>query len=197
MNTLLKSAGGITQVSADSRLLSNRLIFLEGKIDAGSAGEFVRQILILNQESTEKAIRVLVNSAGGEISSGLMIYDAIQGSRAPVELYCIGHAYSMAAVIVACGSHGRYILPHGEMMIHEPMHGQQVAGNSSSIRSISEGLLEMKGRINRLLAKHTKRSEEEIEKATAYDHFFSPEESVEFGLCDEIVGFEKILEPIL
>lgn len=83
MNTLLKSAGGITQVSADSRLLSNRLIFLEGKIDAGSAGEFVRQILILNQESTEKAIRVLVNSAGGEISSGLMIYDAIQGSRAP------------------------------------------------------------------------------------------------------------------
>ena len=127
----------------------------------------------------------------------LMIYDAIQGSRAPVELYCIGHAYSMAAVIVACGSHGRYILPHGEMMIHEPMLGQQVAGNSSSIRSISEGLLEMKGRINRLLAKHTKRSEEEIEKATAYDHFFSPEESVEFGLCDEIVGFEKILEPIL
>lgn len=126
-----------------------------------------------------------------------MIYDAIQGSRAPVELYCIGHAYSMAAVIVACGSHGRYILPHGEMMIHEPMLGQQVAGNSSSIRSISEGLLEMKGRINRLLAKHTKRSEEEIEKATAYDHFFSPEESVEFGLCDEIVGFEKILEPIL
>ena len=191
MNTLLKSAGGITQVSADSRLLSNRLIFLEGKIDAGSAGEFVRQILILNQESTEKAIRVLVNSAGGEISSGLMIYDAIQGSRAPVELYCIGHAYSMAAVIVACGSHGRYILPHGEMMIHEPMLGQQVAGNSSSIRSISEGLLEMKGRINRLLAKHTKRSEEEIEKATAYD------QSVEFGLCDEIVGFEKILEPIL
>lgn len=83
------------------------------------------------------------------------------------------------------------------MMIHEPMLGQQVAGNSSSIRSISEGLLEMKGRINRLLAKHTKRSEEEIEKATAYDHFFSPEESVEFGLCDEIVGFEKILEPIL
>ena len=88
MNTLLKSAGGITQVSADSRLLSNRLIFLEGKIDAGSAGEFVRQILILNQESTEKAIRVLVNSAGGEISSGLMIYDA---GRALLHRTCVQH----------------------------------------------------------------------------------------------------------
>lgn len=97
MNTLLKSAGGITQVSADSRLLSNRLIFLEGKIDAGSAGEFVRQILILNQESTEKAIRVLVNSAGGEISSGLMIYDGDPGSRAPVELYWHRTCVHMAA----------------------------------------------------------------------------------------------------
>ena len=86
MNTLLKSAGGITQVSADSRLLSNRLIFLEGKIDAGSAGEFVRQILILNQESTEKAIRVLVNSAGGRdrcVRIAWKIYPAAWGDDDP------------------------------------------------------------------------------------------------------------------
>lgn len=194
MNTLMKSAGGITQVSADSRLLSKRIVFLEGMINAESAGEFVRQILILNQESADKPIRVLINSVGGEIGAGLMIYDAIQGSRAPVETYCVGHAYSMAAVIMACSRHGRYILPHGEMMLHEPMLGERVGGNSTSIRSISEGLLEMKGRINRILAKHTGRSEEEIEQATRYDHFFSAKESVAFGLCDAVSGFDKLLE---
>lgn len=194
MNTLMKSAGGITQVSADSRLLSKRIVFLEGMINADSAGEFVRQILILNQESADKPIRVLINSAGGEIGAGLMIYDAIQGSRAPVETYCVGHAYSMAAVIMACSGHGRYILPHGEMMLHEPMLGERVGGNSTSIRTISEGLLEMKSRINRILSKHTGRSAEEIEQATRYDHFFSAKESVEFGLCDAVSGFGKLLE---
>lgn len=194
MNTLMKSAGGITQVSADSRLLAKRIMFLEGVIDADSAGEFVRQLLILNHESTDKPIRVLINSLGGEISSGLMIYDAIQGSRAPVETYCVGHAYSMAAVIAACSSHGRYILPHGELMIHEPMLGERVGGNSTSIHSISESLLEMKDRMNQILAKHTGRSVEEMEKATRYDHFFTAAESVDFGLCDAIVGFDKLLE---
>lgn len=194
MNTLIKSAGGITQVSADSRLLMKRIIFLEGTIEAALAGEFVRQILILNQESTEKPIRVLINSMGGEINAGMMIYDAIQGSKAPVETYCVGCAYSMAAVIMACGSHGRFILPHGELMLHEPMLGERVGGNSTSIRTISDGLLKMKSRMNQILAKHTGKSEEEIEQATRYDHFFNAEESAAFGLCDAIVGFDKLLE---
>ena len=90
MNTLMKSAGGITQVSADSRLLAKRIMFLEGMIDANRAGEFARQILVLNQESMDKPIRVLINSMGGEISAGMMIYDVIQGSKAPVETYCVG-----------------------------------------------------------------------------------------------------------
>ncbi len=194
MTTLMKSSNGITQVSADARLLAGRLIFLEGKIDGERAGEFVRQLLILNQDDEEKAIRVLINSGGGEVSAGLMIYDAIQGSKAPVETYCIGHAYSMAAVLAACGGHGRYILPHGEMMIHEPILGERIGGNTSSIRAVSEGLLEMKNKLNQILALHTKKSEEEIEQAVSYDHFFSAKEAVDFGLCDKVVGFEKILE---
>ena len=194
MTTLLKSSNGITQVSADARLLAERMIFLEGKIDEERAGEFVRQILILNQENEEKAIRVLINSGGGEVSAGLMIYDAIQGSKAPVETYCIGHAYSMAAVLTACGGHGRYILPHGEMMIHEPILGERIGGNTSSIRAVSEGLLEMKNKLNQILALHTKKSEKENEAAVSYDHFFSAEEAVAFGLCDKVVGFENILE---
>lgn len=194
MNTLIKNASGITQVTAESRLLSKRIVFLEGTIDAACAGTFVRQILILNQESKEKTIRVLVNSLGGEINSGLLIYDVIQGSKAPIELYCMGYAYSMAAVLMASGTHGRYILPHGEMMLHEPLLGERVSGNTSSIRQLSEGLLEMKRRINQILAKHIKRTEEELETATSYDHFFNAKECVEFGLCDAVAGFEKVLE---
>lgn len=150
MTTLMKSSNGIAQVSADARLLAERMIFLEGKIDGERAGEFVRQILILNQENEEKAIRVLINSGGGEVSAGLMIY--------------------------------------------EPILGERFGGNTSSIRAVSEGLLEMKNKLNKILALHTKKSEKEIEAAVSYDHFFSAEEAVAFGLCDKVVGFENILE---
>jgi ATP-dependent Clp protease protease subunit len=86
------------------------------------------------------------------------------------------------------------MLPHSELMLHEPLLGNRVGGNSSSIKSISESLLETKRKINRTLAKHTGKSEEEVEKATSYDHYYSPEESMDFGLCDKIVDFNVIME---
>ncbi|MCD8133034.1 MAG: ATP-dependent Clp protease proteolytic subunit [Clostridiales bacterium] len=182
------------QVSGDSKLLSRRKVFIEGEIDNTTACEFVKKIMILTQEDPEKEIDVLINSPGGEINSGMLIYDVIQASRAPIRTFCIGKAYSMAALLFSSGNHGRYMLPHGELMLHEPLLGNLVGGNSSSIRSISESLLETRRRINQILAKHTGKSEKEIEKATEYDHFFSPEESVDFGLCDEIVDFSRITE---
>jgi len=100
----------------------------------------------------------------------------------------------MAAVLFASGNHGRYILPHGELMVHEPLLGNRVGGNSSSIKSISDSLLETKKKMNRILARHTGKSEEEVERAAGFDHYFSPEESVAFGLCDKIVGFDMIME---
>ena len=122
------------------------------------------------------------------------MYDVIQASKAPIRMFCIGRAYSMGAVLFACGNHGRYMLPHGELMLHEPLLGNRVGGNSSSIKSISESLLETKRKMNQILAKHTGKSEKEVEKATSYDHYYSPEESIEFGLCDKIVDFNMILE---
>ena len=86
------------------------------------------------------------------------------------------------------------MLPNSELMLHEPLLGNRVGGNASSIRSISDSLLETRKKMNGILAKHTGKSEEEIEKATGYDHYFSPEESVDFGLCDKIVGFDMIME---
>ena len=194
MNVLIKSSNGITQVSADSRLLAQRKVFIEGEIDSEAACEFIKKILILNAEDSNKPIDVLINSPGGEINSGMVMYDVIQASKAPIRMFCIGRAYSMGAVLFACGNHGRYMLPHGELMLHEPLLGNRVGGNSSSIKSISESLLETKRKMNQILAKHTGKSEKEVEKATSYDHYYSPEESIEFGLCDKIVDFNMILE---
>ena len=194
MNVLIKSSNGISQVSADSKLLMQRKVFIEGEITPESACEFIKKIMILNEEDSNKPIDVLINSPGGEINSGLMMYDVIQTSKAPIRMFCIGRAYSMGAVLFACGKHGRYMLPNSELMLHEPLLGNRVGGNSSSIKSISESLLETKKKMNQILSKHTGKSEEEVEKATSYDHYYSPEESKEFGLCDQIVCFNMIME---
>lgn len=193
MHVQVKSSNGITLVPLDSRLMAERKVFIEGEINADKACEFVKQIILLNAEDPQQPIDVLINSPGGEINSGMLMYDVIQASKAPIRMYCIGKAYSMGAVLFACGNHGRYMLPNGELMIHEPLLGSRVGGNSSSIKSISDSLLETKRKMNRILAKHTGKSEEEVEEATGFDHYFSPEESIAFGLCDQIVGFDKIM----
>lgn len=194
MNVLVKSSNGITQVSADSKLLSQRKVFIEGEIDAEAACDFIKKIMLLTAENPAKEIDVLINSPGGEINSGLAIYDVIQSSKTPIRIFCIGRAYSMAAVLFASGNHGRYMLPHSELMLHEPLLGNHVRGNSSSIKSISDSLISTKIKLNQILSKHTGKSEEEVEKASSFDHYFDPEESIEFGLCDQIVDFSKIME---
>ena len=194
MNIKVKSSNGITLVPAETQLFSDRKIFLEGEIDSGMACEFAKKVMLLNQEDSSSPIDVLINSPGGEINAGLLMYDVLQSRRAPIRLFCVGKAYSMAAVLFACGSHGRYMLPHAELMLHEPLLGSQVRGNSSSIKSISDSLLETKRKLNGLLAKHIGKTVEEVEEATGYDHYFSAEESMGFGLCDGIVGFDKIME---
>lgn len=196
MDIQVKSSNGITLVPIESQLMSNRKIFIEGEIDTNSACEFIKKVMYLNHESAQKPIDVLINTHGGEINSGLLIYDVIQSSCAPIRMFCIGKAYSMGAVLFACGNHGRYMLPHAELMIHEPLLGNRVGGNSSSIKSISDSLLETKEKLNQILAKHTGKSKKEIEQATSYDHFFSPEESISFGLCDKIIDFDKVVEDL-
>jgi len=194
MNIQVKSSNGITLVPLESRLMSERKIFIEGEIDSESACTFIKQVMLLNSEDKTRPIDVLINSPGGEINAGMLMYDVIQASHAPIRMFCVGKAYSMGAVLFACGNHGRYMLPHGELMLHEPLLGNRVGGNSSSIKSISDSLLDTKKKMNRILAKHTGKTEKEVEKATGYDHYFSPEESVSFGLCDAIVGFDKLME---
>ncbi len=189
MYTQVKSSGGITLVPLETRLMADRKLFLEGEIGPEIACGLVKQVLLLTEEDREAPIDLLINSCGGEINAGLLIYDVIQSSIAPIRTFCIGRAYSMGAVLFASGNHGRYMLPHGELMIHEPLLGSRIGGSSSSIRSISDSLLESKRKLNQILAKHTGRTEEEIEHAAGFDHYFDPEESLRFGLCDQIVDF--------
>ena len=193
MNVLIKSSNGISQVAGDARLLMQRKVYIQGDIDQDLACEFSKKILLLNGEDRERPIDILFSTDGGEILAGMFMYDVIQSSIAPIRMFCT-KAYSMGAVLFASGSHGRYMLPHGELMLHEPLLGNRVGGNSSSIKSISDSLLEIKHKLNAILARHTGRSEEEIEKACSYDHYFSPQESIDFGLADEISDFGRFME---
>ena len=192
MNVEMKSSNGITLMPVETRLLSERRIFIEGDIDQGMACNFFRQLLFLVTEDAKRPIDIFINSMGGEINAGLFIYDILQSCETPARLFCLGQAYSMAAVLFASGKNGRYMLPNSKLMLHEPLLGNRVVGSSSTIRSISESLLETKGKLNRILMKHTGKKEEEIEEATSFDHYFSAEESKAFGLCDEIIGFQNI-----
>jgi len=191
-STLIKTNSGITQVSLEAKFFSKRCININGEITDESAVDFTDKILELNLESNEP-ITVLINSIGGEINSGLLMYDAIVGSKAPVRMICRGKAYSMGAVLFACAGK-RYMLPNSELMLHQPMLGGRVSGNASSIKSISDSMLETKKKINSLLAKHTGKTEEEIDKATDFDHYFSPDEAIAFNLCDEIIEFSKVID---
>lgn len=181
-------------MSMETKLFAARKVFIEGEINQESACEFVKKIMLLNREDASKPIDVMINSPGGEINSGLLMYDVIQSSKAPIRMYCMGAAYSMAAVLFACGNHGRYIFSHSELMLHEPLLGNRVSGNASSIRSISDNLMDTRRKMNQLLAKHTGKTEKEIEEATSYDHYFSAEESVAFALADDVVSFNKMME---
>ena len=187
MNTLVKSSSGITVVSVGSRLLSERKLFLEGEITAESACEFVRAIMMLSGEDSRKPIDVYINSPGGEVNAGLMIYDTLKGMKTEVNLHCIGMAASMAAIIMAGGEKGhRYILPHSRMMIHEPLIAGGVGGSATSIKRTAESILETKRITVELLAKDTGRTDKEVEEAIAFDNYMNAEEAVAFGLCDSI-----------
>jgi len=194
MNIQVKSSNGITTVPIDSQLLLHRKVFVEGEINHDVSWDFVKKIMLLAQEDKKKPINVFINSPGGEITAGMLMYDVIQSSETPIRLYCMGRAYSMAAILFASGNHGRYMFSHSKLMVHEPLLGNHVSGNSSSIKSISDSLLESKKKMNEILAKHTGKTESEIEEATSFDHYFSATESIDFGLCDGIVGINEVME---
>lgn len=177
---------GIREMNLMTRHLMNRRIFLNDRIDANMANSIVSQIMYLRDES-DKPIEMIINSPGGSITDGLIIYDVIQNLDVELNMYCTGIAASMAAILLAGGQKGRrFILPHSKVMIHEPLLSEGVGGSASSIKNISDSLLRTRKMVNAILAKHTGKSIAAINKATAYDHYMDAQESIKFGICDKV-----------
>ncbi len=185
---------GTGEVAIQSYLLTNRNIFLQGEITEETANQFLLQMLYL-QSQNQDPIQIFINSCGGSVNAGMAIYDLIQSVNKEVNLYCVGMAASMAAIILAGGQQGhRFILPHSQTMIHEPMISRGVGGSASSIKNISDSMLETRELLTGILSQHTNHSIEEIAEQIAYDHYMNAEETVAFGICDRILTtpFEKI-----
>ncbi len=182
-----ESVNGIQEVSLYTNAFSNRKLFLFGRIDDDKVYNFTAQMLYLMEDELSP-IDIYINSLGGEVNSGLAIYDLIQLCKAPINMYCIGMVASMGALIFAGGQKGRrFILPHSQVMIHEPLIPGGVGGSASSIKSTADAILQTRTLLNGILAKHTGKTIKQIDKATNHDNFMSAEEAIKFGLCDAVV----------
>ncbi|ARC53406.1 ATP-dependent Clp endopeptidase proteolytic subunit ClpP [Candidatus Riesia pediculischaeffi] len=168
-----------------SRLLKERIIFLTGYIEDNMANLIISQLLFLESEDRTKEIYLYINSPGGVITSGISIYDTIQFINPKVSTICIGQACSMGAFLLASGAKGkRYCLPNSRIMIHQPIgsfHGQ-----TTDIEIQTREIVKIRSKINKLMAKHTKRKIEQIERDTERDYFLSSEEAVNYGIVDKI-----------
>ncbi|QJC37327.1 ATP-dependent Clp endopeptidase proteolytic subunit ClpP [Enterobacteriaceae endosymbiont of Donacia thalassina] len=173
-----------------SRLLKERIIFLTGPIEDNMANLIVAQILFLDSENSNKDIFLYINSPGGVITSGMSIYDTMQFVNSDISTFCIGQACSMAAFLLASGEKKkRFCLPHSRVMIHQPIGNYQ--GQVTDIEIQTKEILRMKNYINKLMSLHTGKSIEIIEKDTNRDRFLSAQESVEYGLVDNIIFNKK------
>lgn len=179
-----ETADGIRTVSLLTDALTGRKVFLFGNIDENLVFSFTMQMLKL-MEDEQSEINIYINSPGGEVNAGLAIYDLIQSCRAPINMYCVGMAASMGAVIFAGGQKGRrFILPHSKVMIHEPLIPLGVGGSVSSVKNTADLMMQTRQELNEILAKHTEKSIEEINRATEYNNYMDAKEAVAFGICD-------------
>ena len=169
-----------------SRLLKERIIFLTGPIDDNLSNLIVAQLLFLESEDPKKEISLYINSPGGLVTAGLGIYDTMQYIKPDVSTLCIGQAASMGSFLLAAGSKGkRYSLPNSRIMVHQPSAGFQ--GQATDIEIHAKEILSLKNRLNKIYAKHTKKTEDEIKVSLERDNFMTPQEAKSFGLIDQVV----------
>jgi ATP-dependent Clp protease protease subunit len=169
-----------------SRLLKDRIVFLQGVVQDDMANLVVAQLLYLQFEDPKADIHLYVNSPGGSVSAGLAIYDTMQFITCPVATYCIGMAASMGAVLLTAGAKGkRFALPNARIMIHQPLAGME--GTATEIQLHVKEFLKTKKRLNEILLKHTGKTLEQIEKDTDRDNFMESSEAKDYGLIDNVL----------
>ena len=170
-----------------SRLLKERVIFLVGPVNDMTANLVVAQLLFLEAENPDKDISLYINSPGGSVTAGMSIYDTMQFVKPDVSTLCIGQAASMGAFLLAAGAKGkRFSLPNSRVMIHQPSGGFQ--GQSSDIQIQAKEIMYLREKLNAILASHTGRSAEEIDRDTERDNFMSAQESVKYGMIDKVIA---------
>ncbi len=181
-----QSARGERAYDIYSRLLKERVIFCVGPVEDHMANLIVAQLLFLESENPDKDIHLYINSPGGSVTAGLAIYDTMQFIRSHVTTMCIGQAASMGALLLAGGEAGkRYALPHSRIMIHQPLGGYQ--GQATDIEIHAKEILLVRERLNMILARHTGQDLEQIGLDTDRDNFLSAEQSVAYGLIDQVL----------
>ncbi|MCJ7581686.1 MAG: ATP-dependent Clp protease proteolytic subunit [Candidatus Aminicenantes bacterium] len=169
-----------------SRLLKDNIIFIGSEIDDNLANSVIAQMLFLDVENNKKEISLYINSPGGNITSGLAIYDTMQFIRSEISTICVGQAASMAAVLLAAGSSGkRYSLPNARIIIHQPFGGFK--GQASDIAIQAKEILRMRENLTRILTKHTKQSEAKINSDIERDFIMNPDQAEDYGIIDSII----------
>ena len=191
MNNLIpmvveQSSRGERAYDIYSRLLKERIVFLVGSVNDNVATLITAQFLFLESENPKKEIYFYINSPGGLVNAGLGVYDTMQYIKSPVSTLCIGQASSMGSFLLAAGESGkRFSLPNSRIMVHQPSAGYQ--GQATDIEIHAKEILALKERLNKIYAKHTKKSEHEIKKALERDNFMTPTEAKDFGIIDDVV----------
>ena len=179
-----------TQVGLDdhiyNRLLRERIIFLGSEVRDTNANAICAQLLLLAAEDPERDIHLYINSPGGSVSAGMAIYDTMQYVKPDIVTVALGFAASMGQFLLTAGTHGkRYALPHAKILMHQPHGG--VGGTATDIRIHAEAMVRTKQEMARLIARHTGRTLEEIERDSDRDRYFTPEEALEYGFIDRVV----------
>ncbi|MEK7140821.1 MAG: ATP-dependent Clp endopeptidase proteolytic subunit ClpP [Patescibacteria group bacterium] len=185
-----KTSNGERAYDIYSRLLKDRIIFLGSAVDDAVANIIIAQLLFLESEDPKKDIFLYINSPGGSVTSTMAIVDTINHVRPDVSTFCVGLAASGGAIILSSGKKGkRYILPNAEVMIHQPLGG--VEGQATDIAITAKHILKTRDNLNKLLAKNTSKSLQQVEKDVERDFFMDAEEAKKYGIIDEIVTKSK------
>ena len=180
-----QSSRGERSFDIFSRLLRERIVFLNGEVEDGMASLICAQLLFLESENPKKEISMYINSPGGVVTAGLAIYDTMQYIKSPVSTVCMGFAASMGSFLLMAGAPGlRVALPNARIMVHQPSGGYQ--GKVSDIERHAEDIIKTKRRINELYAKHCGHSYEEVERTLDRDHFMSADEAKAWGIVDQV-----------
>jgi len=181
-----QTARGERSYDIYSRLLKERVIFLVGQVEDHMANLVVAQMLFLESENPDKDIHLYINSPGGSVTAGMSIYDTMQFIKPNVSTMCIGQACSMGAFLLNAGAEGkRFCLPNSRVMIHQPSGGAQ--GQATDIQIQANNIQETKERLNRIMAKHSGQTYEQLAEDTERDNFMSAEEALEYGLIDKVL----------